>query len=315
MVHRKLRLFSGTATPGLAAAIAEAIGIPPGEIAIRRFSDGEIFVQFQETIRGQDVFLVQSTAPPVNDALMELLIAIDAAKRASARQICAVIPYFGYARQDRKSASRTPITARLVADMLEVAGATRVLTIDLHAAQIQGFFKIPVDNIFAAPLFAKDIAARHAGRDLVIVSPDVGGVVRARALAKRLHAEMAIVDKRRPAPNVAEVMNIIGDVRGKHCILIDDIVDTAGTLAGAANALAEAGAARVDAYITHGVLSGPAPARLRDCALTELVVTDTVPLREEAQATGKVRMLSVAPLLAEAIKRIYDARSISSLYA
>ncbi len=315
MVNRKLRLFSGTAVPDLASAIAASIGMDLGRIEIRRFSDGEIFVQFQETIRGQDVFLVQSTAPPVNDALMELLIAIDAAKRASARQICAVIPYFGYARQDRKSASRTPITARLVADMLEVAGATRVLTIDLHAAQIQGFFKIPVDNIFAAPLFAEDIAARYAGKPLVIVSPDVGGVVRARALAKRLHAEMAIVDKRRPAPNVAEVMNVIGDVRDKYCIIIDDIVDTAGTLVGAAEALRKEGAARVDAYVTHGVLSGPAPERLAASSLAELVVTDTVRLRPEAAATGKVRVLSVAPLLAEAIQRIYDARSISPLYA
>ncbi len=314
MVNHRLRLFSGTATPELAAAVADAIGIGLGKVDVRRFSDGEIFVQYQETIRGRDVFLVQSTAPPVNDALMELLIAIDAAKRASARQICAVIPYFGYARQDRKSASRTPITARLVADMLEVAGATRVLTIDLHAAQIQGFFKIPVDNVFAAPLFAEDIAARHAGGELVIVSPDVGGVVRARALAKRLHADMAIVDKRRPAPNVAEVMNIIGDVRGKHCVLIDDIVDTAGTLAGAADALMAAGAARVDAYITHGVLSGPAPERIARSGIAELVVTDTVPLRPEARDTGKVRVLSVASLLAEAIQRIYDARSISTLY-
>jgi len=314
MVHRKLRLFSGTSNPALAEAIARELGQPLGEIQIRRFSDGEIFLQIQETIRGQDAFFVQSTSSPANDNLMELLIFIDAAKRASARQICAVMPFFGYARQDRKSASRTPITAKLVADMIERAGATRVLTMDLHAARIQGFFNIPVDNIFAAPLFARDIRGRFELESVVIVSPDVGGVVRARALAKRLHVEMAIVDKRRPAPNVAEVMNVIGDVEGKVCILVDDIVDTAGTLVGAARALIERGAARVLAYATHGVLSGPAAERLRDAALSELVITDTIPTPEAVKATGKLRTITVAPLLAEAIRRIYDARSISSLY-
>lgn len=315
MVHRKLRLFSGTSNPPLAQAISRDIGMPLGEVSIRRFSDGEVYLQYGETIRGQDVFFIQPTSAPANTNLMELLIAIDAAKRASARQICAVVPYFGYARQDRKSSGRTPITAKLVADMIEVAGATRVLTMDLHAGQIQGFFNIPVDNIYAGPLFADDIRAHNELGDVVVVSPDVGGVVRARALAKRLHVEMAIVDKRRPAPNVAEVMNIIGDIEGKHCILIDDMVDTAGTLCNAAEALRARGAARVTAYATHGVLSGPAPDRLTGTdALHELVITDSIMQPEKILNTGKVRILSAAPMLAEAISRIYDARSISSLY-
>jgi len=315
MIHRKLRLFSGTSNPPLAQAISREIGMPLGEVSIRRFSDGEIYLQYGETIRGQDVFFIQPTSALANTNLMELLIAIDAAKRASARQICAVVPYFGYARQDRKSSGRTPITAKLVADIIEVAGATRVLTMDLHAGQIQGFFNIPVDNIYAGPLFASDIRAHNDLDEVVVVSPDVGGVVRARALAKRLHVEMAIVDKRRPAPNVAEVMNIIGDIEGKHCILIDDMVDTAGTLCNAAEALRERGASRVTAYATHGVLSGPAPERLKATdALHELVITDSILQPQKILDTGKVRILSAAPLLAEAISRIYDARSISSLY-
>ncbi|RMG90891.1 MAG: ribose-phosphate pyrophosphokinase [Zetaproteobacteria bacterium] len=315
MIHRKLRLFSGTSNPPLAQAISEAIGTPLGDISIRRFSDGEIYLQYGETIRGKDVFFIQPTSALANTNLMELLIAIDAAKRASARQICAVTPYFGYARQDRKSSGRTPITAKLVADMIEVAGATRVLTMDLHAGQIQGFFNIPVDNIYAAPLFARDIQEHNALDRVTIVSPDVGGVVRARALAKRLHVDMAIVDKRRPAPNEAEVMNIIGDVDGKHCILVDDMVDTAGTLCNAAQALVERGASKVTAYATHGVLSGPAADRLETTdALHELVITDTILQPERILQLGKVRVLSAAPLLAETISRIYDARSISSLY-
>ncbi|MDX8402581.1 MAG: ribose-phosphate pyrophosphokinase [Mariprofundaceae bacterium] len=314
MIEKRLRLFSGTSNPSLTAAICEHIGLPQGEIHIQRFSDGEIFLQIRETIRGLDAFFIQSTSAPANDNLMELLIFCDAAKRASARNICAVMPYFGYARQDRKSAGRTPISAKLVADMIQKAGATRVLTMDLHAAQIQGFFDIPVDNIFAAPLFAKDIESRNALADTIIVSPDVGGVVRARALAKRLHVDMAIVDKRRPAPNEAKVMNIIGDVEGKHCILVDDIVDTAGTLCGAAEALLERGATRVTAYATHGVLSGPAADRLSASCLHELVVTDSILQPERIRATGKVRQLTIAPLLGEAVSRIYDARSISSLY-
>jgi len=314
MINKKLRLFSGTSNPPLAEAICKHMGLPQGDMYIQRFSDGEIFMQVQETIRGLDAFFIQSTSAPANDNLMELLIFIDAAKRASTHNICAVIPYFGYARQDRKSAGRTPISAKLVADLLTKAGVTRILTIDLHATQIQGFFDIPVDNIFAAPLFANDATSRNNLGDVMVVSPDVGGVVRARALASRLHVEMAIVDKRRPAPNVAKVMNIIGDVEGKHCILIDDIVDTAGTLCNAVEALLERGATKVSAYATHGVLSGPAGERLAASGLHELVITDSILQPEHILATGKVRILTIAPLMGEAISRIYDGRSISSLY-
>ncbi|MDX8409506.1 MAG: ribose-phosphate pyrophosphokinase [Mariprofundales bacterium] len=310
-----MRLFSGTANPPLTEEICRHSQVNQGNIYIRRFSDGEIFLQVQETIRGLDAFFIQSTSTPTNDNLMELLIFIDAAKRASARHICAVIPYFGYARQDRKSVGRTPISAKLVADMITRAGATRVLTVDLHAGQIQGFFDIPVDNIFAAPIFVRDIKAhRAAADDLMIVSPDVGGVVRAREMAKRLHVDMAIVDKRRPAPNVAKVMNIIGDVSGKHCIVVDDIVDTAGTLCSAVDALLESGASKVSAYSTHGVLSGPAAERLAASPLHELVVSNSILQPETITACGKVRQLSIAPLLSEAVDRIYDQRSISSLY-
>lgn len=316
MIEKRLRLFSGTSNPPLAQAICEQIGMPQGEIFIQRFSDDEIFLQFKETIRGLDAFFIQSTSAPANDNLMELLIAIDAAKRASARHICAVIPYFGYARQDRKSAGRTPISAKLVADMLTTAGATRVLTMDLHAAQIQGFFNIPVDNIYGAPIFIRDIQKNmdDDGDEVIVVSPDVGGVVRARALAKRLHVDIAIVDKRRPAPNVAKVMNIIGEIEGKHCILVDDMVDTAGTLCSAVEALLERGARKVTAYATHGVLSGPAAERLQASNLHELVITDSIRQPQKILDTGKVRILSIAPLMAETITRIYDARSISSLY-
>ncbi len=314
MINKKLRLFSGTSNPPLTEAICKHMGLPQGDMYIQRFSDGEIFMQVRETIRGLDAFFIQSTSAPANDNLMEVLIFIDAAKRASAHNICAVIPYFGYARQDRKSAGRTPISAKLVADMLTTAGVTRILTLDLHATQIQGFFDIPVDNIFAAPLFAKDAATINNLDDVMVVSPDVGGVVRARALASRLHVDMAIVDKRRPAPNVAKVMNIIGDVEGKHCILIDDIVDTAGTLCNAVEALLERGATRVSAYATHGVLSGPAAERLTASGLHELVITDSIQQPEHIIATGKVRTISIASLMGEAISRIYDGRSISSLY-
>jgi len=297
MFHEKLRLFSGTSNKPLSKAICNHIGQPLGDLYFQRFSDGEIFIQIQETIRGQDAFFMQSTSRPANANLMELLIFIDAAKRASTRNICAVIPYFGYARQDRKSAGRTPISAKLVADLISRAGATRVLTLDLHAAQIQGFFDIPVDNIFAIPLFSKDIKERNELGDILIVSPDVGGVVRARALANRLHVDMAIVDKRRPAPNVAKVMNIIGDVSGKHCILIDDMVDTAGTLCSAAEALLEQGATKVSAYASHGVLSGPAVSRLKESDLHELVITDSILQPKEVRKTGKVRMISIALLM------------------
>ncbi len=313
MMEKRLRLFSGTANPGLTEDICKYLDIPPADIHIQRFSDGEIFIQIGETIRGLDAFFIQSTSSPANDNLMELLIFIDAAKRASAHHICAVIPYFGYARQDRKSASRTPITAKLVADMLTAAGATRVLTMDLHAAPIQGFFNIPVDNIYAAPIFQKDIES-HPLDNVVIVSPDVGGVVRARALAKRLHVDIAIVDKRRPAPNEAVVMNVIGAIEGRHCILLDDMVDTAGTLCGAVEALLERGACKVSAFATHGVLSGPAAERLAASRLHELVITDTIAQPAAVMATGKVRILSAAPMIAEAISRIYSARSVSSLY-
>jgi len=314
MFHEKLRLFSGTSNPPLSKSICDHIGQPLGDLYFQRFSDGEIFLQIKETIRGQDAFFIQSTSKPANANLMETLIFIDAAKRASARNICVVIPYFGYARQDRKSAGRTPISAKLVADLISRAGATRVLTLDLHAAQIQGFFDIPVDNIFAIPLFSQNIEQRNEMDDIMIVSPDVGGVVRARALANRLHVDMAIVDKRRPAPNVAKVMNIIGDVSGKHCILIDDMVDTAGTLCGAAEALLEQGATKVSAYASHGVLSGPAADRLAASDLHELVITDSILQPEAVLETGKVRIISIANLMGEAITRIYDARSISSLY-
>jgi ribose-phosphate pyrophosphokinase len=314
MIPEKLRLFSGTSNPPLSQAICDHIGLPLGDTYIQRFSDGEIFLQVKETIRGLDAFFIQSTSAPANDNLMELLIFSDAAKRASARNICAVIPYFGYARQDRKSAGRTPISAKMVADIITRAGATRVLTMDLHAAQIQGFFDIPVDNIFAIPLFARDIEEKNTLDNVLIVSPDVGGVVRARALANRLHVDMAIVDKRRPAPNVAKVMNIIGDVAGKHCILIDDIVDTAGTLCGAADALLEQGATQVSAYASHGVLSGPAAERIAASRLYELVITDSILQPESIMNTGKVRLITIAPLLGEAITRVYDGRSVSSLY-
>jgi len=314
MIPEKLRLFSGTSNPPLSQAICDHIGMPLGDTYIQRFSDGEIFLQVKETIRGLDAFFIQSTSAPANDNLMELLIFNDAAKRASARNICTVIPYFGYARQDRKSAGRTPISAKLVADMITRSGATRVLTMDLHAAQIQGFFDIPVDNIFAVPLFAKDIEEKNKMDNVLIVSPDVGGVVRARALANRLHVDMAIVDKRRPAPNVAKVMNIIGDVADKHCILIDDIVDTAGTLCGAADALLEQGAIQVSAYASHGVLSGPAADRIAASKLHELVITDSILQPESIMSTGKVRLITIAPLLAEAVTRVYDGRSVSSLY-
>jgi len=314
MIPEKLRLFSGTSNPPLSQDICDHIGLPLGDTYIQRFSDGEIFLQVKETIRGLDAFFIQSTSAPANDNLMELLIFTDAAKRASARNICAVIPYFGYARQDRKSAGRTPISAKLVADLITRSGATRVLTMDLHAAQIQGFFDIPVDNIFAVPLFAKDIEEKNSLDDVLIVSPDVGGVIRARALANRLHVDMAIVDKRRPAPNVAKVMNIIGDVEGKHCILIDDIVDTAGTLCGAAEALLEQGATKVSAYASHGVLSGPAAERIAASKLHELVITDSILQPESIMNTGRVRLIAIAPLLGEAITRVYDGRSVSSLY-
>ncbi|MBI5443389.1 MAG: ribose-phosphate pyrophosphokinase [Deltaproteobacteria bacterium] len=309
-----VRIFTGNANRPLAEAICTQLGLPLGQAVVKTFSDGEIAVEIQESVRGWDVFVVQSSCPPVNDHLMELLIMIDALKRASANSISAVIPYYGYARQDRKVNPRVPITSKLVADLITVAGADRVLTVDLHAGQIQGFFDIPVDNLFAAPVLVEQIRKRFPGDDLVVVSPDAGGVERARSLAKRLDASLAIIDKRREKANVSEVMHIIGDVEGKDAMLLDDMVDTAGTLANAARALRDKGARRVYAACTHAILSGPAVQRLVESPLEELIATDTVPLAKEARECGKIRILSVAPLLAEAIRRITECGSVSSLF-
>jgi ribose-phosphate pyrophosphokinase len=295
--------------------MAAYLGTSLCDTSIKRFSDDEIFLEIGENVRGQDVFFIQSTSQPANDHIMELLVALDALKRASAKRITAVIPYFGYARQDRKPGPRTPITAKLVANLITSAGADRVLSIDLHAGQIQGFFDIPVDHLYARPVFVADINAhvKNLG-DMVIVSPDVGGVVRARSLATRLNAELAIVDKRRDRANHSEVMHIIGDVKGRHCVLVDDIIDTAGTMCNAAEALMKEGAASVTAYATHGVLSGPAVARITDSALRELVVTDSIALTGSVKACSKIRRLSIAPLLGEAVQRISDESSVSSLF-
>ncbi|HEX8527273.1 ribose-phosphate pyrophosphokinase [Allosphingosinicella sp.] len=310
-----MKLMSGNSNLPLVGDIAAYLGLPVTEVSVRRFADEEVFVEVLENVRGEDVFVVQSTSFPANDNLMELLICIDALRRASAKRITAVIPYFGYARQDRKPGPRTPISAKLVANLITVAGANRVLSVDLHAGQIQGFFDIPTDNLYAAPVIAADIQARFTGRSITVVSPDVGGVVRARSLAKRLdNAPLAIVDKRRERPGESEVMNIIGDVRGRFCILIDDIVDSAGTLCNAAAALKEAGAEDVVAYCTHGVLSGAAVARVETSALSELVITDSICATEEAETAAKLRILTIAPLLGEAIKRIADESSVSSLF-
>ncbi|MBX9795403.1 ribose-phosphate pyrophosphokinase [Sphingomonas sp.] len=310
-----MKLLTGNSNLPLARAVAAYLEIPLTQASVRRFADEEVFVEIHENVRGEDVFVLQSTGYPANDNLMELLICIDALKRASAKRITAVIPYFGYARQDRKPGPRTPISAKLVANLITVAGADRVLSIDLHAGQIQGFFDIPTDNLYAAPVMSADILARFAGRNLMVVSPDVGGVVRARALAKRLdNAPLAIVDKRRERAGESEVMNIIGDVEGRFCILIDDIVDSAGTLCNAAAALKAAGAADVAAYCTHGVLSGGAVARVDGSALTELVITDTIGNAEVVKDAQRIRQLTIAPLLGEAIRRIADESSVSSLF-
>ncbi|NIJ08354.1 ribose-phosphate pyrophosphokinase [Sphingomonas vulcanisoli] len=310
-----MKLMTGNANMVLAREIAAYLETSLTDAAVRRFADEEVFVEIHENVRGEDVFVVQSTGYPANDNLMELLICIDALRRASAKRITAVIPYFGYARQDRKPGPRTPISAKLVANMITAAGADRVLSIDLHAGQIQGFFDIPTDNLYAAPVMSADIKARFGDRNLMVVSPDVGGVVRARALSKRLdNAPLAIVDKRRERAGESEVMNIIGDVRGRFCILIDDIVDSAGTLCNAAAALRESGAEDVVAYVTHGVLSGGAVARVDGSALHELVITDSLAPSAAVQASDKIRLLPIAPLLAEAIKRIADETSVSSLF-
>ena len=310
-----MKLLAGNSNTPLARSIADYLEIPLTEASVRRFADEEIFVEIHENVRGEDVFVVQSTSYPANDNLMELLICIDALRRASAKRITAVIPYFGYARQDRKPGPRTPISAKLVANLITTAGAHRVLSIDLHAGQIQGFFDIPTDNLFAAPVIAADIQARLSNKNLMIVSPDVGGVVRARGLAKRLdNAPLAIVDKRRERAGESEVMNIIGDVEGRTCILVDDIVDSAGTLCNAAAALKQQGAEEVFAYCTHGVLSGGAAARVGASVLKELVVTDSIYSGEPDGEGGKIRRLTIAPLLAEAVRRIADESSVSSLF-
>jgi ribose-phosphate pyrophosphokinase len=311
-----MKLMTGNSNLPLAQAIADYLEIPLTDASVRRFADEEVFVEVNENVRGEDVFVLQSTGYPANDNLMELLIMIDALKRSSAKRITAVLPYFGYARQDRKPGPRTPISAKLVANLITVAGADRVLSIDLHAGQIQGFFDIPTDNLYAAPVMSADINARFKGKNLMVVSPDVGGVVRARQLAKRLdNAPLAIVDKRRERAGESEVMNIIGDVEGRFCVLIDDIVDSAGTLCNAAAALKEAGAEDVVAYVTHGVLSGGAVARVAGSSLRELVITDSIGNSESIKlAEGKIRHLPIAPLLGEAIKRIADETSVSSLF-
>ncbi len=309
-----LMVFSGIANPALADAIAKHIGLPLGYASISKFSDGEISVELNENVRGKDVFVIQPTCAPTNDSIMELLLMADALHRASANRITAVIPYFGYARQDRRVRSaRVAISAKVVADMIGAVGVNRVLTVDLHAEQIQGFFSIPVDNVYGSPVLTDDIE-RQNYENLIVVSPDIGGVVRARAVAKKLNVDLAIIDKRRPAANVAQVMHIIGDVAGRTCLIVDDMVDTAGTLCKAADALKEHGATRVVAYSTHPVLSGPAIKNIENSNLDSLVVTDTIPLSEEAKNCGRIRQLSMAKLLAESIRRVSNEESISAMF-
>ncbi|WP_343613661.1 ribose-phosphate pyrophosphokinase [Novosphingobium sp.] len=310
-----MKIMTGNSNLPLARAIAAYLEIPLTNASVRRFADEEVFVEINENVRGEDVFVVQSTSYPTNDNLMELLICIDALRRASAKRITAVMPYFGYARQDRKPGPRTPISAKLVANLITTAGADRVLAVDLHAGQIQGFFDIPTDNLYAAPTMAADIQARYGDGELMVVSPDVGGVVRARALAKRLNnAPLAIVDKRRDKPGQSEVMNIIGDVKGRTCIMIDDIIDSGGTLCNAAQALMDAGAASVTAYISHGVLTGAAVSRVTNSALKELVITDSILATEATRDSDRIRILTIAPLIGEAMRRIADESSVSSLF-
>jgi ribose-phosphate pyrophosphokinase len=298
----------------LAEAVCAYLNLPLTKASVRRFADMEVFVEILENVRGEDVFIVQSTSYPANDNLMELLVSIDALRRGSARRITAVIPYYGYARQDRKSGPRTPISAKLVANLITEAGANRVVTLDLHAGQIQGFFDIPTDNLFSAPVFVKDIQERFKGKDLVMVSPDVGGVLRARAMAKRLEADLAIVDKRRERAGVSEVMNIIGEVKGRTCILVDDILDSGGTLCNAAEALMEHGAESVSVYCVHGVFSGGAVARVTSSPIKSLVITDSIMATEAVRVAQNIRQITIAPLLAEAVRRISEERSVSSLF-
>jgi ribose-phosphate pyrophosphokinase len=310
----RLMVFAGNANPHLAQEVAKHLNMSLGRAVVGKFSDGEVMVEIMENVRGKDVFVLQSTCQPTNDNLMELMVMVDALKRSSAARVSAAIPYFGYARQDRRPRSaRVGISAKVVANMLTSVGVSRVLTMDLHADQIQGFFDVPVDNIYAAPVLLGDVWKQRYD-DLIVVSPDVGGVVRARALAKRLESDLAIIDKRRPKANVSEVMNVIGEVKGRTCVIMDDMVDTAGTLCKAAEVLKMEGATKVVAYCTHAVLSGNAVARIAESAMDELVVTDTIPLREDARACKKIRSLSVAGLLAETILRIYTEDSVSSLF-
>ncbi len=309
-----MKILACNSNRPLAEAISACINLPLTKASVRRFSDMEVFVEIEENVRGEDVFVIQSTSAPANDNLMELLVALDALRRGSARRTTAVIPYFGYARQDRKSGPRTPISAKLVANLITEAGADRVLTLDLHAGQIQGFFDIPTDNLFAAPVMSRDIDERLNGDDLVIVSPDVGGVIRARGMAKRLNADLAIIDKRRERAGVSEVMNIIGEIKDRRCILVDDIVDSAGTLCNAAVALKEKGATSVSAYVTHGVLSGGAVARVSASPMEKLVITDSIMATEAVRISHNIEQLTIAPLIAEAMKRISDESSVSSLF-
>ena len=309
-----MKLVAGNSNRPLAEAIAKYLNIPLTKSDIRRFADEEVFVEMQENVRGEDVFIIQSTSFPANDNLMELLITIDALRRASARRITAVIPYFGYARQDRKPGPRTPISAKLVANLIQAAGADRVLTLDLHAGQIQGFFDIPADNLFGAPVFVEDIQSRFNGDDLMVVSPDVGGVVRTRALGKRINADLAIVDKRRERAGESEVMNIIGDVNGRKCLLVDDIVDSAGTLCNAAAALMDNGASSVSAYVTHGVLSGEATERVNNSVMEKLLITDSIQPSEDVINSDKFYVITIAPLIGEAMLRTTEERSVSSLF-
>ncbi len=309
-----MKLLAGNSNSGIVRDIASYLNLEITKAEVKRFADGEVFVEILENVRGQDVFLIQSTSPPANENVMELLICIDALSRASAQRVTAVIPYFGYARQDRKSASRSPITAKLVANLITKAGADRVLTLDLHAGQIQGFFDIPTDNLYAAPVFEKDIKDRFNLDDVMVVSPDVGGVVRARSLGSRIGADLAIVDKRRPKAGVSEVMNIIGEVEGRTCIMVDDIVDSAGTLCNAAKALKDHGASDVYAYVSHGVLSGKAIERVRGSELSELVITDSIAPSNAVRETNNIRILPIAPLMGEAIRRIAKEESVSSLF-
>ena len=309
-----MKILSCNSNINLAESISKALNTQLVKVEVKRFSDMEVFVEVQENVRGEDMFIIQSTSYPANDNLMELLVSLDALRRASARRITAVIPYYGYARQDRKSGPRTPISAKLVANLITKAGADRILTMDLHAGQIQGFFDIPTDNLFAAPVFVKDIEDRYKNKPVVIVSPDVGGVVRARAIARRINANLAIIDKRREKAGSSEVMNIIGDVSNHHCIIVDDIIDSGGTICNAAQALIDVGAISVDAYVTHGVLSGSAVSNISNSPLTSLVTTDSIKATEAVRISSNIRQISIAPIIGEAIRRVHMEQSVSSLF-